>query len=67
MKATLTRTEKFNSLDEAELITRTQNGDTEAFTPIVLMYRERIYKLIYPPHRLSKRRVYVMRHADSRR
>ena len=47
MKATLTRPEKYSYLDEAELITRTQNGDTEAFTPIVLMYRERIYKLIY--------------------
>ena len=47
MNATLTGREKFNSLDEAELITRTQNGDTEAFTPIVNRYRERIYKLIY--------------------
>ena len=47
MKATLTQPEKCSYLDEAELITRTQNGDTEAFTPIVLMYREGIYKLIY--------------------
>ena len=47
MKATLTRPERFNSLNEAELITRVQKGDTEAFTPIVLMYRERIYQLIY--------------------
>lgn len=46
MNATLTGREKFNSLDEAELITRVQNGDTEAFTPIVNTYRERIYKLI---------------------
>ena len=43
MNATLKGREKCSYLDEAELITRTQNGDTEAFTPIVLMYRERIY------------------------
>ena len=47
MNATLTGREKCSSLDEAELITRTQNGDPEAFTPIVHRYRERIYKLIY--------------------
>ena len=47
MNATLKGREKFDCLDEAELITRTQNGDTEAFTPIVNRYRERIYKLIY--------------------
>ncbi len=47
MNATLTGREKFNYLDETELITRTQQGDTEAFTPIVNRYRERIYKLIY--------------------
>lgn len=47
MNATLKGHEDFNSLNEAELITRIQKGDTEAFTPIVLMYQERIYKLIY--------------------
>ena len=47
MNATLTGREKFNSLDEAKLIARVQKGDTEAFTPIVHRYRERIYKLIY--------------------
>ena len=47
MNRTLTGREGLNSLDEAELITRTQNGDTEAFTPIVHRYRQRIYKLIY--------------------
>lgn len=47
MDGILTGREEFNSLNEAELITRTQNGDTEAFTPIVHRYRERIYKLIY--------------------
>lgn len=39
--------EELNSLDETELVTRAQNGDTEAFTPLVHRYRERIYKLIY--------------------
>ena len=47
MNATLKGLEKFDCLDEAELITRVQKGDTEAFTPIVNRYRERIYKLIY--------------------
>lgn len=47
MKRTLTEPWELNYLDEVELIARTQNGDTEAFTPIVHRYRERIYKLIY--------------------
>jgi len=47
MKRTLTGLWELNYLDEAELIARTQNGDTEAFTPIVHRYRERIYKLLY--------------------
>lgn len=47
MNGALTGREELNYLDEAELITRTRNGDTEAFTPIVHRYRERIYKLIY--------------------
>ena len=47
MDGALTGREELNYLDEAELITRTRNGDTEAFTPIVHRYRERIYKLIY--------------------
>ena len=47
MKRTLTGREELNFLDEAELIIRIQNGDTEAFTPIVHRYREKIYRLIY--------------------
>ena len=47
MKATLTENGKLDCLDETQLITRVQKGDTEAFTPIVLMYREKIYKLIH--------------------
>ena len=47
MNITLSGLRELNHLDDAELIARTQNGDTEAFTPIVHRYRERIYKLIY--------------------
>ena len=47
MNTALTGREGLNCLDEAELITRVQKGDTEAFTPIVHRYQERIYKLIY--------------------
>lgn len=38
---------ELNHLDDGELIARTQNGDTEAFTPIVHRYREKIYDLLY--------------------
>ena len=44
---TLTIHEESNHLNEAELIARTQNGDTEAFNPIVRRYQQRIYDLIY--------------------
>ena len=47
MDRTLTERWQLNYLNETELITRAQNGDTEAFTPIVHRYRERIYRLIY--------------------
>ena len=43
----LTINEERNYLDEAELIARTQNGDTEAFNPIVRRYQQKIYDLIY--------------------
>lgn len=39
--------EALNSVDDSELITRTLNGDTEAFNPIVRRYRKKIYDLIY--------------------
>ena len=42
MNGTLTGHEELNYFDEAELITRTQNGDTEAFTPLVHRYRENL-------------------------
>ena len=40
------RTE-LSSTDERELIERFQNGDTEAFNPLVLKYRQKIYNLLY--------------------
>ena len=42
----LERTE-LSSTDEHELIKRFQNGDTEAFNPLVLKYRQKIYNLLY--------------------
>ena len=35
------------SIDEHELIKRFQNGDTEAFNPLVLKYQQKIYNLLY--------------------
>ncbi len=37
----------FELTDDDELVTRFQNGDTEAFNTLVLKYQERIAKLIY--------------------
>ncbi len=47
MKNTLAAHTELNSLDEEELIARTQKGDTEAFNPLVRKYQPRIYNLIY--------------------
>lgn len=47
MERDLTVNEELNYLNDSELIKRTQNGDTEAFNPIVRRYRKRIYDLIY--------------------
>lgn len=47
MKNTLTAHIELNLLDEDELITRTQNGDTEAFNPLIRKYQQRVYNLIY--------------------
>ena len=46
MKNTLVYTE-LSPLNEVELITRTQNGDPEAFNPLVRKYQQQIYNLIY--------------------
>ena len=34
-------------IDEDELVNRFQNGDIEAFNPLVLKYQKKIYNLIY--------------------
>ena len=34
-------------IDEDELIKRFQNGDTDAFNPLVLKYQEKIYNAVY--------------------
>lgn len=47
MKEVLTTHDELNTLDERELIHQTQNGDTEAFNPIVRRYQHRIYDIIY--------------------
>lgn len=47
MKNTLTAYTELDLFDEEELITRTQNGDTEAFNPLIRKYQQRIYNLIY--------------------
>lgn len=47
MKNVSTAFTKLNDLSDEELITRTQNGNTEAFTPLVNKYQQRIYNLIY--------------------
>lgn len=38
---------ELEQIDEDELIARFQNGDVEAFNPLVLKYQKRIYNLIY--------------------
>ena len=47
MKEVLTTRDAFSALGDTELIQRTQNGDTQAFNPIVCRYQQRIYNLIY--------------------
>ena len=34
-------------ISEDELIERLQNGDTEAFNPLVLKYQKKIYNFLY--------------------
>ena len=38
---------ELEQIDEDELINRFQNGDIEAFNPLVLKYEKKIYNLIY--------------------
>ncbi len=44
--ASTTYTE-LNHFDEQELVTLVQNGNTEAFNPLVRKYQQKIYNLIY--------------------
>ena len=47
MRSTLRIHTELNDLDEQELVVRAQNGDTEAFNPLVRKYQQKIYNLIY--------------------
>lgn len=47
MRSDLTTHTELNDFDEQELVARVQNGDTEAFNPLVYKYQQRIYNLIY--------------------
>ena len=38
---------ELEQIDEDELVSRFQNGDIEAFNPLVLKYEKKIYNLIY--------------------
>ena len=40
-------TSELEQIDEDELVNRFQNGDIEAFNPLVLKYEKKIYNLIY--------------------
>ena len=47
MRSALTIHAELNDFDEQELVARAQNGDTEAFNPLVYKYQQKIYNLIY--------------------
>ena len=47
MRSALTIHAELNDSDEQELVARAQNGDTEAFNPLVYKYQQKIYNLIY--------------------
>ena len=44
---TLYTASELEQIDEDELVNRFQNGDIEAFNPLVLKYEKKIYNLIY--------------------
>ena len=46
MRSALRRIER-KDCDDQELVIRAQNGDTEAFSPLVHKYQQKIYNLIY--------------------
>ena len=47
MRDTSTIHTELNHFDEQELVTRAQNGDTEAFNPLLRKYQQKIFRLIY--------------------
>ena len=47
MYNTITTHAELSAHDEQELIARTQNGEANAFNPIIRKYRESIYNLLY--------------------
>lgn len=47
MRSALRIHTELNDFDEQELVARAQNGDTEAFNPLVRKYQPKIYNLIY--------------------
>ena len=47
MRNSLTTHAELSHFDEQELVARAQNGDTEAFNPLVYKYQQKIYNLIY--------------------
>ena len=47
MRSDLTIHPERNDFNESELVARAQNGDTEAFNPLVYKYQQQIYNLIY--------------------
>ena len=47
MRSALTTYVELNHFDEQELVARAQNGDTEAFNPLMYKYQQKIYNLIY--------------------
>ena len=47
MRSHITIHTELNNFDEQELITRAQNGEANAFNPLVSKYQHKIYNLIY--------------------
>ena len=45
--ATLFTQTELESSDDCEFVERVQNGDAEAFNPLVLKYQQKIYNLVY--------------------
>lgn len=46
-RETLFTQTKLENIEDRELVEQVQNGNTEAFNPLVLKYQQKIYNLIY--------------------